>query len=203
MNKKSFRTLSSLAIAIATVTSGAYAAELEEVIVTAQKRAESLQEVPVSLTSAISGAKIEEAGLHSFAEMSAYVPNLAITENAVKTIIQKRTMRWYRCWYANQSFEQSVIVSMLMASTTENLVKAELRFLMFNKSEVLRGPQLASYLVRIPLQVLSMLLLQLQTRMKSLLGKLSGSKESFGGTTLTEGALNRLHWRHHWPAPSV
>jgi hypothetical protein len=50
MNKKSFRTLSSLAIAIATVTSGAYAAELEEVIVTAQKRAESLQEVPVSLT---------------------------------------------------------------------------------------------------------------------------------------------------------
>ena len=36
MNKKSFRTLSSLAIAIATVTSGAYAAELEEVIVTAQ-----------------------------------------------------------------------------------------------------------------------------------------------------------------------
>ena len=72
MNKKSFRTLSSLAIAIATVTSGAYAAELEEVIVTAQKRAESLQEVPVSLT-AISGTKIEEAGLHSFAEMSAYV----------------------------------------------------------------------------------------------------------------------------------
>ena len=50
MNKKSLRTLSSLAIAIATLTSGAYAAELEEVIVTAQKRAESLQEVPVSLT---------------------------------------------------------------------------------------------------------------------------------------------------------
>ena len=77
MNKKSFRTLSSLAIAIATVTSGAYAAELEEVIVTAQKRAESLQEVPVSLT-AISGTKIEEAGMtQRLAELSAYVPNLS------------------------------------------------------------------------------------------------------------------------------
>jgi len=45
MNKKSFRTLGSLAIAVATASSGAYAAELEEIIVTAQKRAESLQEV--------------------------------------------------------------------------------------------------------------------------------------------------------------
>ena len=103
MNKKSFRTLGSLAIAVATASSGAYAAELEEIIVTAQKRAESLQEVPVSLT-AISGAKIEEAGLHSFAELSTYVPNLSITENAVNTIIEMRGISIG----ANQSFEQSV-----------------------------------------------------------------------------------------------
>ena len=103
MNKKSFRTLSSLAIAIATVTSGAYAAELEEVIVTAQKRAESLQEVPVSLT-AISGTKIEEAGMNTFGELSTYVPNLSITENAVNTIIEMRGISVG----ANQSFEQSV-----------------------------------------------------------------------------------------------
>ena len=75
MNNTSFRTLSALAIAIATASSGAYAAELEEIIVTAQKRAESLQDVPVSLT-AISGSKIEDAGMHSFAEFSQYVPNL-------------------------------------------------------------------------------------------------------------------------------
>ena len=103
MNKKSFRTLSSLAIAIATVTSGAYAAELEEVIVTAQKRAESLQEVPVSLT-AISGTKIEEAGMNTFGELSTYVPNLSITENAVNTIIEMRGISVG----ANQSFEHSL-----------------------------------------------------------------------------------------------
>ena len=89
MKTKSFRTLSVLAVAIATISSGANTAELEEVIVTAQKRAESLQDVPVSLM-AISGTKIAEAGLHSFQELSQYVPNLSITENAVNTIISMR-----------------------------------------------------------------------------------------------------------------
>ena len=42
MKTKSFRKLSVLAVAIATISSGANTAELEEVIVTAQKRAESL-----------------------------------------------------------------------------------------------------------------------------------------------------------------
>ena len=49
MNNKSFRTLSALAVAIATASSGAHAAQLEEIIVTAQKRAESLQDVPISM----------------------------------------------------------------------------------------------------------------------------------------------------------
>jgi len=43
MNNSSIRTFSALAIAIATASSGAYAAELEEIIVTATNRAESLQ----------------------------------------------------------------------------------------------------------------------------------------------------------------
>ena len=58
MNNTSFRTLSALAIAIATASSGAYAAQLEEIIVTAQKRAESLQDVPISMV-AIEGSKID------------------------------------------------------------------------------------------------------------------------------------------------
>ena len=49
MNNKSFRTLSALAVAIATASSGAHAAQLEEIIVTAQKRAESLQDVTISM----------------------------------------------------------------------------------------------------------------------------------------------------------
>ena len=77
MNKKSIRTLSTLALAIATASSGAYAAQLEEIIVTAQKRAQSLQDVPISMT-AIDGKRMEDAGITSFAELSGFVPNLGI-----------------------------------------------------------------------------------------------------------------------------
>ena len=44
---KSLRTRGLLAIAITTFLGNTYAAELEEIIVTAQKRAESLQDVPI------------------------------------------------------------------------------------------------------------------------------------------------------------
>ena len=83
MMKTSLRTMSALALAIATASSGAISAELEEVIVTAQKRAESLQDVPISMT-AIGGEKISEAGIQSMTDLGSYVPNLGISENAVK-----------------------------------------------------------------------------------------------------------------------
>ena len=181
MNKKSFRTLSSLAIAIATVTSGAYAAELEEVIVTAQKRAESLQEVPVSLT-AISGTKIEEAGLHSFAEMSAYVPNLAITENAVNTIISMRGIGVG----ANQSFEQSVGV---YVDGIHYGKSRQSRTALFDvqQVEVLRGPQGILFGKNTLAGAINVTTATPDAD-EEFGGKISGSKESFGGTTL-EGHL--------------
>ena len=181
MNKKSFRTLSSLAISIATVSSGAYAAELEEVIVTAQKRAESLQEVPVSLT-AISGTKIEEAGLHSFAEMSAYVPNLAITENAVNTIISMRGIGVG----ANQSFEQSVGV---YVDGIHYGKSRQGRTALFDvqQVEVLRGPQ-GILFGKNTLAGAINITTATPDADEEFGGKISGSKESFGGTTL-EGHL--------------
>ena len=103
MNISSLFKASGLTLAIAAIAGSTNAAELEEIIVTAQKRAESLQDVPVSLT-AISGSKIEDASMNSFAELSTYVPNLSITENAVNTIIEMRGISVG----ANQSFEQSV-----------------------------------------------------------------------------------------------
>jgi outer membrane receptor protein involved in Fe transport len=48
---------------------------LEEVIVTAQKRAESLQDVPIAVT-AISGEKIVEAGIKGLEDLTTYVPNV-------------------------------------------------------------------------------------------------------------------------------
>ena len=103
MKTSSFLKLSSMALAIATISTGTYAAQLEEIIVTAQKRAESLQDVPISMT-ALSGEKISEAGMNSFADLAAYVPNLGISENAVATGIYMRGVGPG----AQQSFEQSV-----------------------------------------------------------------------------------------------
>jgi outer membrane receptor protein involved in Fe transport len=49
--------------------------QLEEVIVTAQKRTESLQDVPIAVT-AISGEKIVEAGIKGMEDLTTYVPNV-------------------------------------------------------------------------------------------------------------------------------
>ena len=135
MNNTSFRTLSALAIAIATASSGAYAAQLEEIIVTAQKRAESLQDVPISMV-AIEGSKIEDAGIHSLSGLSEYVPNLGVSENAVNTIISMRGIGVG----ANQSFEQSVGV---YVDGVHYGKSRQVRTGLFDLAqvEVLRGPQ--------------------------------------------------------------
>ena len=177
MSKLSCRTISALAIAIATASSGAYAAELEEIIVTATKRAESLQEVPVSLT-AISGSKIEDAGMHSFAELSAYVPNLAITENAVNTIISMRGISVG----ANQSFEQSVGV---FVDGIHYGKGRQIRTGLFDiqQAEVVRGPQGVLFGKNTLAGAINVTTATPDTD-EEFGGKISVGKESFDGTTI-------------------
>ncbi len=54
----------------------AQAGALEEIIVTARKREESLQETPVAVT-ALSGRGLEEAGLNDLTDLDRVVPNLS------------------------------------------------------------------------------------------------------------------------------
>ena len=54
-----------LSAAVASLSVTAFGQALEEVVVTAQKRTESLQDVPISVT-AISGEQIENASIRSF-----------------------------------------------------------------------------------------------------------------------------------------
>ncbi|MGK0293745.1 MAG: iron complex outermembrane receptor protein, partial [Porticoccaceae bacterium] len=127
--------ISSMAISVALVSSGTYAAVLEEIIVTANKRAESLQDVAISM-SALDGSKIEEAGMNSLGELSSYIPNLSVTENAVNTIIGMRGVGIG----ANQSFEQSVGV---YVDGVHYGKSRQIRTGLFDlqQVEVLRGPQ--------------------------------------------------------------
>ena len=86
------------------VSSAAQAkAVLEEVMVTAQHRSQSLQDVPVSV-SAMSGDKMIEAGINRMEDLQAYVPNLTVTESGISTDIFIRGIGTGM----NQGFEQSV-----------------------------------------------------------------------------------------------
>jgi iron complex outermembrane receptor protein len=67
-------------------------AVLEEVIVTAQKREQSLQDVPISVT-AISTAAIEANRVTNVTDLSGLVPNVAIRVTAGGTAIPSFTMR--------------------------------------------------------------------------------------------------------------
>jgi iron complex outermembrane receptor protein len=123
------------AIAMATAAPITQAQMLEEVIVTAQKRTESLQDVPISV-SAIQGEKLQEAGIANMSALADYVPNLSISDAAVNTNIFMRGMGSGN----NQGFEQSVgmyIDGIYMGRGRQYRSP----FMDIERVEVLRGPQ--------------------------------------------------------------
>ena len=124
-----------LSAAVASLSVTAFGQALEEVVVTAQKRTESLQDVPISVT-AVSGEFIQDASIRSFGELGAYVPNFSVSENAVNTII---TMRGISIG-GNQSFEQSVGI-FLDGVYLGRSRQARLGLFDLEQVEVLRGPQ--------------------------------------------------------------
>lgn len=68
---------------------GAAAFKLEEVVVTARKRVENLQDTPIAVT-AISGTMIEDAKMLSVADIEQHAPNLSIrsSDNGVSSALQ-------------------------------------------------------------------------------------------------------------------
>lgn len=118
------------------VSSAAQAkAVLEEVMVTAQHRSQSLQDVPVSV-SAMSGDKMIEAGINRMEDLQAYVPNLTVTESGISTDIFIRGIGTGM----NQGFEQSV--GMYVDGIYYGRAQlARAPFLDLQRAEVLRGPQ--------------------------------------------------------------
>lgn len=109
--------------------------KLEEIIVTAQKRSESLQDVPLSV-SALSGDKLADAGIENIEDLTAYLPNVHFTETGFSTQVRVRGIGSDN----SQGFEQSVGMyidgiyygrSQLFRTPMMDMARAEL----------LRGPQ--------------------------------------------------------------
>ncbi|MFK8030265.1 MAG: TonB-dependent receptor [Gammaproteobacteria bacterium] len=108
---------------------------LEEVFVTAQKRTESLQDVPISIT-AVSGEEIVRSGLGNMDALQGRIPNFQISEAAVSTEIYIRGVGSS----ANDGFEQSVgiFVDGVFGGRGRQF---RAPFLDLERIEVLRGPQ--------------------------------------------------------------
>jgi outer membrane receptor protein involved in Fe transport len=109
---------------------------LEEIIVTATRREESLQDVPISVTVA-TGAMIQEGGFSDIEDLSSFLPNLMISDG-----FQGQTLliRGIGTDTRNEAFEQAVAqFADGVYYGRDNLVLGGLFDL--ERVEVVRGPQ--------------------------------------------------------------
>ena len=133
--------LRSGALALMVIPAAGFAAgesgrpQLEEVIVTAQKQQQSLQDVPVAVA-AVDGAKIRDAGLQRIEELTAYVPNFKMAVTGQGNAVYIRGVGSGD----NRGFEQSVgmFIDGIYAGRGQQF---QAPFLDIALVEVLKGPQ--------------------------------------------------------------
>jgi len=108
---------------------------LEEIIVTAQKRQETLQDVPISVA-VLGSTVLNDAGLDRIEDVQHYVPNLQMTETGISTQMYIRGIGTGN----NQGFEQSVGTYIDgVYYGRQQLIRAP--FFDLERMEILRGPQ--------------------------------------------------------------
>ncbi len=113
----------------------AFGQQLEEIVVTARKREETLMDAPLSLT-AVSGAAMDNAGITNMEQLSASVPGLNVGRNTQGAGVFIRGIGSG----INRAFEQSAgmyvdgIYQSRARQFTQSMVDLQ-------QVEVLRGPQ--------------------------------------------------------------
>ncbi len=113
--------------------------ELEQLTVTARKREEALQEVPMSVT-ALTSELIESQALDNLADVSRYMPNTTLIEGQFTAGHLVASIRGLSFSEVEKTFESSVGVSidgMFLGTATG----ASVELLDIAALEVLRGPQ--------------------------------------------------------------
>lgn len=109
---------------------------LEEVIVTAQKRVESLQDVPIAII-AVSGEKISNAGITGLEELTQYTPNVTINNGAETPNLFIRGVGSG----TNAAFEQSVGMYIDGVYAGRAQLAAVPTTMDLERVEILKGPQ--------------------------------------------------------------
>ncbi|WP_019600858.1 TonB-dependent receptor [Teredinibacter turnerae] len=140
-NTRSALALNPLAAAIALALALPAAAQdddtrgLEEIVVTAQKRVENLQEVPLSVAT-ISGDKLESAGVENLGDLTAHMPNIHFTETGLSTQVRVRGIGSDN----SQGMEQSV--GMYIDGIYYGRAQLfRIPMMDMERAELLRGPQ--------------------------------------------------------------
>ena len=124
-----------MAVAVSAIAMTTNAATLEEIVVTAQQRAESLQDVPVSVA-AVTAKKISDSGIVDLQGLSELVPNFSINETGISTTV---TIRGISSGI-NSGFEQSVgMYNDGIFYGRDQLARVPM--IDMERVEVLRGPQ--------------------------------------------------------------
>lgn len=106
--------------------------KIEEVVVTAQKSEEALQDVPISM-SALTGDQIDDLGITTMAEIATYTPNAKVTEDF-------RSIRGIGSTIDNQGSEESVSLYVDGVFQKGDYF-LDAAFMDIERIEVLRGPQ--------------------------------------------------------------
>jgi iron complex outermembrane recepter protein len=125
-----------LAVAM-TIPGVAFSQALEEIVVTAQKRAQSAQDVPISIT-AMSSDFIEDRGIASATDLEKFTPGLRIPQqDASKTFIRIRGV-------GSRKFDIGAAGSVGVFTDEVYMPRfsgADIGFLDIERIEVLKGPQ--------------------------------------------------------------
>jgi iron complex outermembrane receptor protein len=118
------------------MASGVAQAQLEEVVVTAQKREENLQEVPIAIT-AVTAAGLDKAGITGSDELTVAVPNLQFSRQ-----ISSATPFMRGVGTKNSSVgDEGSISTYVDGVYYSSMVASVMEFNNIERVEVLRGPQ--------------------------------------------------------------
>jgi iron complex outermembrane recepter protein len=110
--------------------------QLNEVLVTAERRSERLQDVPISVT-AVSGAALERANVNNVADMERLVPSLLVTQGIGVMIPFLRGVGSLTATAGNEASIPVYVDGVYYA----RLPQALLEFNNVERVEVLKGPQ--------------------------------------------------------------
>jgi len=123
-----------LIIASVAMTSVVHA-QIEEVIVTAQKREQNLQDVPISV-SVISGSELENQAIPNFEDLASTMPNFNVSKNAIQDTVSIRGIN-----SDSQAGGEQSVGTYVDGIFRGRGVQSRFAFMDVERIEVLRGPQ--------------------------------------------------------------